>query len=231
MFPEWGSLIGGHRIDTEMYFGVKAPAINTAQPSSSLRNSEMTPNSVGQGYNMGGHSCPSNNHERSMEYDDTYSHPANLDDREFPNLSSLAPATLTAREKTYVSSANIDINGSESPNPAHVSEAENNAPIGASQPRVESSSLTEASGGSEQTPSAPNDNGESNPPPNEIVSSERDRDSRTQKRAEDIKEQVERQRSRTSSRRRESLSSSQNPPPTSGGADKNHPNTKQDASK
>ena len=167
-----------------------------------------------------------------MEYEDTYSHPANLDDREFPNLSSLDPATLTTREKTYVSSVNIDMNGSESPNPAHVSEAENNAPIGASQPHVESSALTEASGGSEQIPSASNDNGESNPPPNETVSSERDRDSRTRKRAEDIKKQVEHQRSRTSSRRQEShISCSQKPPAPSGGADTHHSNTKQDASK
>ena len=184
-------------------------------------NSEMTPNSVGQGHYMGGHSSPNNNIERSMEYDDTYSHPANLDDREFPNLSSADPAARTTGDKTYISSTNIVVHGSEPPSPAHE----------ASQPHVESSALNEASGGSEPTPSTSNENGESNLPPNETVSSEHDRVSRTQKRAEDIKKQVERQRSRTSSRRRDSLSSSQKPPPPPGGADKNHHNVKQDASK
>ena len=52
-----------------------------------------------------------------MEYDDTYSHPANLDERELPNLSSLDPATLTTREKRYVSSANIVMHSSELPSP------------------------------------------------------------------------------------------------------------------
>ena len=135
---------------------------------------------------MGGKDSPSNNHERNMEYDDTYSHPAK-DDRELPNLSSLDPATLTTREKRYVSSANTVMHGSEPPSPAHVSEGENNAPISASQLHVESSALAEASGGSKQIPSASNDNGESNPPPNETLSSELDRDYRTRKRAEDIK--------------------------------------------
>ena len=230
MFPDWGSVIGGHRIDTEKYFGLKLPAKDTA-PSFNSHNSEMTQNSVGQGHYMGGHSSPNNNIERSMEYDDTYSQPANLDDREFPNLSSADPAARTTGDKTYISSTNIVVHGSEPPSPAHVSEAENDAPIGASQPHVESSALNEASGGSEPMPSASNENGESNLPPNETVSSEHDRVSRTQKRAEDIKKQVERQRSRTSSRRRDSLSSSQKPPPPPGGADKNHQNVKQDASK
>ena len=39
MFTDWGSVFGGHRIDTEKYFGVKLPAKNIAQPSSIFRKS------------------------------------------------------------------------------------------------------------------------------------------------------------------------------------------------
>ena len=51
MCPDWGSVVGGYRIDTEKYFGVKKPVQDFTQSSSTLHGVGLATNSSGRRHN------------------------------------------------------------------------------------------------------------------------------------------------------------------------------------
>lgn len=218
MLPDWGTVISRNRIDTEKYFGVKAPASrNSIFPTSAsaipvqIEVDQSFPFQSSQG---GERSLANNTNSIQSRPTSLVNEARNQDsilrpDLPFPNSTSNGTSSIDVAH-----AGQPDVRTHSEPNLSQVTHSDvnniNSAPIH-NRPGVEATyvntSIEKSSVKTTDTESS-------------VVQSRRSRSSQREEQG-NIKDQIARQRSRTSSRRRESLTSSQQPPATSGNAASN----------